>query len=95
MTDLQCLCPGDSLNDIEGFDSDKKIILGPGLRLDSERILVTKPGVLRKKEPNVYWIDSHQKRVCIMLIFMNFYLISLPISQLLIHVSLEILLRLK
>ncbi len=39
-----------------------KVIIGPGLRREGERILVIKPGILRFKEPGVFWVDSHLKR---------------------------------
>jgi hypothetical protein len=44
-------------------DSSIKIVLGPGVRQLSDSIVVTKPGLLRFREPAVYWVDSHQKRV--------------------------------
>lgn len=40
-----------------------KAVCGPGLRRCGDRLLVCKSGVLRHKEPNVFWIDSQQKRV--------------------------------
>ncbi|PSN35475.1 Exosome complex component RRP40, partial [Blattella germanica] len=39
-----------------------KIIIGPGLRVYLDQILVSTCGILRKKEPNTYWVDSHRKR---------------------------------
>ena len=62
--------PGDIITDLKVSESSRKTVLGPGLRIDSEytddegdRIVVFKPGILRHREPNVYWVDSHQKRV--------------------------------
>ncbi len=60
--------PGDFISDLHESESTGKIILGPGLKRsdtesESPQALVTKPGVLRHKPPNVYWVDSHQKRV--------------------------------
>ena len=57
--------PGDSVTlSKEDEAADVKIILGPGLRKYGKEIIVTKSGVLRKKEsPVTYWIDCHSKRV--------------------------------
>ena len=55
--------PGEVLSDILGSDSSLKIVLGPGIRQDVDSVIVSKPGVLKFKEPNIYWIDSFQKRV--------------------------------
>ncbi|WAR23428.1 EXOS3-like protein [Mya arenaria] len=54
--------PGDKLENLNVSEKTSKAILGPGLRQEAEEIVVSKPGVLRHKEPNIYWIDSHQKR---------------------------------
>lgn len=57
------LLPGDDIRQVtETHKDSKQVILGPGLRREGERILVIKPGVLRFKDPGVYWIDSHLKR---------------------------------
>ncbi|KAH3721190.1 exosome complex component RRP40-like [Dreissena polymorpha] len=56
------LLPGDKLENLSVSEKTSKAVLGPGLRKDEEDIFVTKPGILRHKEPNIYWIDSHQKR---------------------------------
>ncbi len=55
--------PGDCLNALNQSERCGKTILGPGLKKEDEEIRVTKPGILRFKEPSVYWIDTHQKRV--------------------------------
>uniref|UniRef100_A0A8D8DG07 Exosome complex component RRP40 n=2 Tax=Culex pipiens TaxID=7175 RepID=A0A8D8DG07_CULPI len=48
---------------IELAKNNKKVILGPGLRQDrDDLVLVCKSGVLRKKPPNTFWVDCHQKR---------------------------------
>ncbi|CAO2580646.1 Exosome complex component RRP40 [Lemmus lemmus] len=44
-----------------------RVVCGPGLRRSGDRLLVTKCGRLRHKEPGgggggVYWVDSQQKR---------------------------------
>ncbi|XP_043915297.1 exosome complex component RRP40 [Protopterus annectens] len=40
----------------------EKVVCGPGLRRDGVKIVVCKSGMLRFKEPNMYWVDSQQKR---------------------------------
>ena len=55
--------PGDVLHDLKQSESSGKTMLGPGLKKESDEVKVIKPGILRFKEPNVYWIDCHQKRV--------------------------------
>lgn len=54
-----------------GPRSRVRVVCGPGLRRCGDRLLVTKCGRLRHKEPGgggggsggVYWVDSQQKRV--------------------------------
>ncbi|XP_054582724.1 exosome complex component RRP40 isoform X2 [Eptesicus fuscus] len=52
-----------------GVRSRVRVVCGPGLRRCGDRLLVTKCGRLRHKEPSggggggVYWVDSQQKRV--------------------------------
>lgn len=66
----EVLLPGDEFS----FDTDdtisltehvrpEKVVCGPGLRRSGDRLLVCKSGVLRHKQPNMFWIDSQQKRV--------------------------------
>ncbi len=64
---LDVVVPGDNLTDLKQSEAKGKTILGPGIRRDSENVVVTKPGVLKFKEPNFYWVDSHQKRVCLLI----------------------------
>uniref|UniRef100_A0A8C6BMH0 Exosome component 3 n=1 Tax=Monodon monoceros TaxID=40151 RepID=A0A8C6BMH0_MONMO len=51
-----------------GARSGGRVVCGPGLRRCGDRLLVTKCGRLRHKEPGsgngggVYWVDSQQKR---------------------------------
>jgi len=59
--------PGDSLSNIAPGKKEKRnekeiVILGPGLRREGDAVLVCKAGVLRKREPAVYYVDSYQKR---------------------------------
>ncbi|XP_040273211.1 exosome complex component RRP40 [Bufo bufo] len=39
-----------------------RVVCGPGLTRHGEDLQVTKCGLLRHREPAVYWVDSHQKR---------------------------------
>ena len=55
--------PGDVLRELKQSESSGKTVLGPGLKKESGEVRVIKAGILRYKEPNVYWIDCHQKRV--------------------------------
>lgn len=55
--------PGELICNLKESEKTSKILVGPGLRQDEESIIVTKCGLLRFKEPNFYWIDSHLKRV--------------------------------
>ncbi|KAM3612130.1 uncharacterized protein V6R79_003323 [Siganus canaliculatus] len=63
------LLPGDEFSSstdhsipLAGPVKAEKVVCGPGLRRSGDRLLVCKSGVLRHKEPNVFWIDSQQKR---------------------------------
>lgn len=40
----------------------EKVVCGPGLRRDGDEVLVCKSGILRHKQPSMYWIDSQQRR---------------------------------
>jgi exosome complex component RRP40 len=57
--------PGEILTSLQKSDSTSKIVLGPGTRQETDLVVVSKPGVLRFKEPNIYWVDCFQKRVSI------------------------------
>ncbi|XP_068090132.1 exosome complex component RRP40 [Hyperolius riggenbachi] len=39
-----------------------RVMCGPGLRRQGDNLQVTKCGLLRHREPTVYWVDSQQKR---------------------------------
>lgn len=54
--------PGDYSDEITAIGEKGKVILGPGLRKELDKVYMTKAGVLRKRNPNTYWVDSHQKR---------------------------------
>ena len=56
--------PGDEIHiDAEDPGDKSSIVIGPGLCQNLDSVVATKPGVLRFREPAVYWIDCHQKRV--------------------------------
>ncbi|CAG9103199.1 unnamed protein product [Plutella xylostella] len=54
--------PGDYCDEIVSVGEKSRVLLGPGLRKEFEKVYMTKAGILRKKNPNTYWVDSHQKR---------------------------------
>lgn len=59
--------PGDNLKDIgllkkEGKHEKENMILGPGLRREGDKVYICKAGILKKREPAVYYVDSYQKR---------------------------------
>ncbi|XP_014369116.2 exosome complex component RRP40 [Papilio machaon] len=54
--------PGDYCEEISAAGEKSKVIVGPGLRKESNHVYVTKAGVLKKKNPNTYWVDYYQKR---------------------------------
>ena len=51
--------PGDSL---EKYISKETTILGPGLMRNNDVVVATKSGILKMRNNNLFWIDSHQKR---------------------------------
>lgn len=53
--------PGDRIKIIESNEKNQKLILGPGLRTDGEKVYACKAGIL-KKRISVYYVDSYQKR---------------------------------
>ncbi|XP_038220708.1 exosome complex component RRP40 [Zerene cesonia] len=54
--------PGDYCDEISTVGAKSKVVIGPGLRKETDHVFVTKPGVLRKRNPNTFWVDSYQKR---------------------------------
>lgn len=65
MADLvgRVVMPGDKIEGLKESESTRKVILGPGLRTEGDSVFSSKPGILQFRSPNVYWIDTHQKRV--------------------------------
>jgi len=56
------MCGDDVRQLVDKKDDTKKVILGPGLRREGEKVTVIKSGIIRWKEPAVYWVDSHNKK---------------------------------
>lgn len=59
--------PGDSLKSImpvkrEGREEKETVILGPGLRREDDTVFACKAGILKRRDPAVYYVDSYQKR---------------------------------
>lgn len=57
---------GDAPLSLSAVSSDTKrewVVCGPGLIRQGENLQVSKCGLLRHREPAVYWVDSQQKRV--------------------------------
>ena len=56
--------PGEKIEVPESIlEEHGKVVLGPGIRRKANSLIASKAGVLRFKEPNVWWIDNCQKRV--------------------------------
>ncbi|XP_061690490.1 exosome complex component RRP40 [Syngnathoides biaculeatus] len=47
---------------LAGPSEPDKVVCGPGLRRSGDRLLVYKSGILRHKEPNMFWMDAQHKR---------------------------------
>lgn len=54
--------PGDQCEAIATIAEKSKVILGPGLRKEVDGVFITKAGLLRRRAPNTFWVDSYQKR---------------------------------
>lgn len=54
--------PGDYCNEIFSVGMKSKVVIGPGLRKEVDHVYITKAGILRKRNPNTFWVDSYQKR---------------------------------
>lgn len=57
--------PGDVVFDLDALGENEKIVFGPGLRREDEKIFAMKCGILKKNSNKIYYVDNHQKRVCI------------------------------
>ncbi|XP_068633583.1 exosome complex component RRP40 [Battus philenor] len=58
----EVVLPGDYCDEIFSVGKKSKVIIGPGLHKEVDRVYITKAGVLKKKNPNTYWVDNYQKR---------------------------------
>jgi len=73
--------PGDSLKDIkstkkEGKNERENVILGPGLRREGDKVYVCKAGILKRRDPAVYYVDSYQKRYGSIISFYPLYVFT-------------------
>lgn len=62
MNSIQIVLPGDDLTAIISPKFENRVVLGPGLRKEPEKIISTKCGVLCHRKPNIYYVDFHHKR---------------------------------
>lgn len=62
--DGSIVIPGDVLtkNILEIVDKNERVKLGPGLRQDNGEVIACKSGIVRHKNPNLFWVESRQKR---------------------------------
>lgn len=66
-SDWRVVLPGDIIHETSAHPENTKLILGPGTRQDGEQIVAAKAGILNGSETgNKWWIESNQKRVCIL-----------------------------
>ncbi|XP_064535393.1 exosome complex component RRP40 [Drosophila montana] len=61
-TKTSIIMPGERVTVVEDAAKSKRIILGPGLRRVDEKVVASKAGPLRHKEPNTFWVDNYQRR---------------------------------
>lgn len=55
--------PGDVISEAhELAKQNSKVVLGPGVQRSGDRVFACKSGILRRKEPSTFWVDSFQKR---------------------------------
>lgn len=54
--------PGDVIKDILSSNKKETIVLGPGLRREADAVFICKAGILKKRNPAIYYVDSYQKR---------------------------------
>ncbi|ALC40027.1 Rrp40 [Drosophila busckii] len=61
-TKVTIVMPGERVTAVEDVAKGKRVILGPGLRRVDDKVVASKAGPLRHKEPNTFWVDSYQRR---------------------------------
>ncbi|TDG45123.1 hypothetical protein AWZ03_008461 [Drosophila navojoa] len=54
--------PGERVRVVEDAAKNKRVILGPGLRRLDDKVVASKAGPLRHKDPNTFWVDNYQRR---------------------------------
>ncbi|XP_043473089.1 exosome complex component RRP40 [Leptopilina heterotoma] len=54
--------PGDIVKEIFPSKGKIKVMLGPGLKRDGENVIVCKAGVLKRRDPFIYYVNSYEKR---------------------------------
>ncbi|XP_057705585.1 exosome complex component RRP40 [Corythoichthys intestinalis] len=58
---LDPVATGDTIS-LTAPSKPNKVVCGPGLRRSGDCLVVYKSGLLRHKEPNMFWIEAQQKR---------------------------------
>ncbi|XP_030241792.1 exosome complex component RRP40 [Drosophila navojoa] len=56
------IMPGERVRVVEDAAKNKRVILGPGLRRLDDKVVASKAGPLRHKDPNTFWVDNYQRR---------------------------------
>lgn len=60
---MTLVMPGEVVEEAQELaKQNNKVVLGPGLQRSGERVFACKAGILRRKEPHTFWVDSFQKR---------------------------------
>lgn len=61
--EMVLVMPGDVIVEAQELaKQNSKVVLGPGVQRSGNQVFACKPGVLRRKEPHTFWVDSFQKR---------------------------------
>ncbi|XP_076627253.1 exosome complex component Rrp40 [Colletes latitarsis] len=56
------IMPGDIVKEIAEVMKKETIVLGPGLRREVDTVYAYKAGILKKRDPAIYYVDCYQKR---------------------------------
>ncbi|XP_064117112.1 exosome complex component RRP40-like [Macrobrachium nipponense] len=59
---LHVVLPGDNILEFNPEKDRDRIFIGPGLRWQDNVVRATRPGVLKKSDKQLYYVDTHQKR---------------------------------
>lgn len=57
--------PGDMVKEVFPSKGKIKVILGPGLRREGDYVFACKAGVLKKRDPFIYYVNSYERRYVI------------------------------